>query len=617
MLIDVLGGSPEVVALRCARRVNQVQSWVLMRDAHPLKALAQLATLTRGPLILAVDAPQRPPLNMPGLDALVIEVVDTLAHGADSVLRPFSEEVTRRLLAAWAGLDPHAVAEMCEAAHGDLAASVDRVRSAIDDDVLRQTSGGWRIVSGSTVPTDDAWVSRWREPLESLRASFDCRVLGELVVLDAPLDDAYTPQQQQVAHALAALGWLHDGSWVSRVGRRALYLSFADLTHAHKAAAARTERWARGEHLLAAGDVLPAFDLLIHNGWRAAARGEMSRVQRVLTGLDMTSLPPSNPLWGERENALARLGPTHVSHRESRERSRRAVKMAHDNHLVGDWRDVAKSGLGHQLFLADVQLHPAGSSDIIRQYREVAGEGTYLWGLQAWICIRQHDGWGAMRHALRIINTGEAGHTQLNGIVTYWIGAHLIGHPGARSAYARESRRFLDAGYLSAEMDVACMNGDIARREGDLDAAREHFDNALRIAAKGTSRADAWPYLGAALTASDSGRLRRAEALYEACRSQIVGSGPSWHALVELHDQHRRQRAQEPVDPAVVAASIATLQDAEYLYPDLFPAYRDLAREDATRDVAGPALEQATALLRSFRERDRARGPMPAPDPIA
>ncbi len=192
-----------------------------------------------------------------------------------------------------------------------------------------------------------------------------------------------------------------------------------------------------------------------------------------------------------------------------------------------------------------------------------------------------------------------------------WIAAHAAGHPEAEPRYALHSRAFLEAGYLSAEMDVAVARGDMLRWDGALEEAAARYAHALRVAAEGEARADGGPFLGAALCERAVGRPERALDLLDAARAQLTDGGPCGVALVDLYEAWAQSSAGRPVDHEAAKRGAATLEQAGYLDRDVLSAYAGLAAAGVATDVLQAPHARALATLDRFRRREAPRGPMP------
>ncbi|MCA9573145.1 MAG: hypothetical protein KC656_35160, partial [Myxococcales bacterium] len=350
----------------------------------------------------------------------------------------------------------------------------------------------------------------------------DPATLARVSVLGEPGEEVWDDAQREALAALERAGLAADGRWVSAVGRRALLVALGDVAGAHREAAARKEGWFAGEHLLDAGDVEACSHLLLDDAWRLAARGQMARVQAVLTRLEplLRSLPEDDVRHGKLALALARLGATHQGYGTTRSLAERALELARANGHAGPWKDVGRGAMGHLLHQADVQLHPAGSAPLIAEHTALHGEEAHFLDLRAWIALREGDPWTTMRLAHRAAvladASGKSLHARLASRLLYWVGATHTDHPEAEVQYASWGRRFLDAGFHSAAMDVAVVKGDVARRRGFPERARPVYAEGLRIASEGEARADLGPWFGAALCERDLGNPERALELLEA-----------------------------------------------------------------------------------------------------
>jgi len=606
------GDDVETLALRFARRVEDVETLADRMREDPAAALEAIPALLRAPLVVGIDHALPHP-RLEGLDALVVRVVD---GAADLALRPLGDKDTRRLLAAWASLDPQAVADVCNATDGDLDASVALVADGIREGHFVQSERGWRPSDARKLRVPDHHLARWAPQVASLRAELLDEDLRPIAVLQHPGAQARTDRQQLTLRALETLGWLREGEWVSSMGRRALQNALGHLEAEHLAAADALEGWDRGEHLFAAGRVDEASHLLLAEAWRAAARGRMSRVQAVLgrLGPAMAHVPEDDPRWGHLHCGLARLGPTHQGYAASAGHAQRAIELARAHGHRGGWADVARSAIGHLLFHADIRLHPSGTGPLIDEFDRLGNDNAHGHDLAAWIHLREGDANSAMRDAYA---AGAIGHRHGDAYrvmisrLLYWIAAHAAGHPEAEPHYAEHSQAFLKAGYLSAEMDAAVAWGDMLRRDGDLDEAADRYAHALRVAAEGEARADVGPFLGAALCERAIGRPERALDLLGAARAQLTDGGPSWVALVDLYEAWARSDAGRAVDHDAARRAAATLEQAGYLDRDVLSAFAGLAAAGVAADALEATHARGLATIEAFRRAEASRGPMP------
>lgn len=604
------GSDPETLALRFARRTLEVLELARLVHDDPAAALLVLPSLLRAPLVVGVDGPASVP---DGVHALVVRVVD---GQGDVPLLPLGEKDTRRLLAAWASLDPQAVADVCDVTEGDLDASVALVAAGIRDGSFQQSERGWRPLAPEALQIPADRLARWAADVAALRARVDDDALGSVAVLRHPGEHAWSDGQRATMAVLAALGWLHDGEWTSSIGRRALLSALGDLTAHHVDAADHLERWDQAEQLFAAGRVDEAARLFVSEAWREAAKGRMSRVQAVLRRLEahMAHVPTTDPFWGDLHTSLARLGPTHQGYALSESHAHRALALARAAGHQGRWRVVARHALGHLLFHADIRLHPAGAEALLGEYEALDPGNPHGYDLAAWVHLREGDAWRAMREAWMAGQSGFARQDAYRVMVSrlvYWIAAHQAGHPEAEARYARHSRAFLDAGYLSAEMDAAMAWGDMLRRDGRLEQAAERYAHALRVASEGEARADAGPFLGSALCERALGRPERALELLRAARLQLNDAGPSWEALIDLYEAHALLDLGGPMDVDRVVGAIRALDGSGYLDPDVLVTWAALRDGGIAPDVLGDALDRGRARIERFRAADAARGPMP------
>lgn len=582
-------GAPHL-ALQLDLPADLASRLVSERLTDPDNVLRRLVTACPRPFVIGVEPGSSVPADLP---ALVVQVVD---GPADIELAPFPPLVCQALIASWTGLDAHAVAAVVHATGGDLQASVQAVLLGVEQGVLRLGDQGWELVEPDALRIPRALIERWR-PLVAPLGSVDRDVLADLAVRPQPYLPAPTATEERMLQTLAAHGLVTGDRWTSSVGRQALLEHLGDVRSAHRRMASRSAPWEAGEHLLEAGDLREAAGPLVHNAWRLAARGQMARVESVLRRLEpwVQGLPTDDALRGHLEVARARLGGTHLGYDNSLGHGRRALVLAEQNGFAGEWRQVGRVAAGHLLHLGDVRRHPAGTEEAERVYARLESN-SHLQDLRAWLAIRRGDPWTAMRHALRGCELAapppDPDHTHLRVALTFWVAAGHAGVPGAREGYRRLGDAFLQAGYLSAEMDVMAFKADLARWDGDPKGARTLYAEALAIASRGEARADVGPFLGAALAELDLGEVGRARDLLGAARSQLGDTGPTWEALITLFGARADLLDGRPLAIPDLELALQTLEQTGYLDTDIL---------DTLACLDAPELREQTQAFRARR----------------
>jgi len=495
-------------------------------------------------------------------------------------LEPLDDGALRALLADWVGLAPALVSDLAACCDGDVGLAVDLVRRGVEEGWLVVGANGWELAEAAALRVPDDAVAPWAARLPPLSTG-ERALMQEAAALGQAVDVVHL-HDPQGARALGrrlaerglasptASGW----RWPSAALREAV-LRPADRAAVHRRLAVTygdDERWRRGTHWLAGGDVLRGGADLVHEASNVIAEGRMVQaahwLQRLWDALEGV-VPTDHVLWGQVAQVRAVLGPTHQGYAETMAWSQRAVALSepHWRHEE-DWRRVRAKALGHLHWLANVQLMPTVAEPTMAAVAELLDRRNPA-------AVAQHDdhrGWtlltlGRPREAMSAFAAAASSssrHLRYVSNASLGVAMRHAGEPGAIDHLTVAGQAMLDAGFASARADLAFHLGDAQRHRGRLDEALSQYDEALRASSEGDARADVGFLVHRALCLRALGRDDEAQRALRSAQAQLDDDGPTWELVVALHLAVGDVPEKEAVEELVRG-----LQATHYVDPDV------------------------------------------------
>jgi hypothetical protein len=594
----------EAVALRIGLPPSHPITWQIVAAAREgvdaIGATLALIEQIPGPFVLWAD----------GLDVLSAvahpRVVLVRSGGAPAAgeqvidLAPFDVPTTRALLAEWLGLAPDLVTDLADRAEGDLGLAITMVREGVASGRLTPTAHGLSPRDDTPLPLPEASRRLWRAaipdfPDDQRWAIHRAAVLGPVVPLDAWSRAAPGAPVEALRDALVTLGLAvrTEGGlrWPSAALRAELLDDAAGELAAHHAAcaAAVDGRWARGTHLLAAGQLEPALDLLFAEATETIAKGRMVAAARMLrrveAALDAVGVPAQHLQRAQLALCYANLGPTHQGYAKTMAYNQIAADLARPHAQDPAYRKVLAAAVGSQIWLANVQLLPRVAAPLLDEDAALlpAGPTPNRWDRLGWHRVTLGDGEGAVEAFQRAVDAAVArGNTHLRYVSDASLGVAkgLAGHPDAIAHLQRAGQAMLAAGYHSARADLAVALGDATRHAGDLAASEAHYHEMWRASAEGEARTDVGFSFSWAAWLRAVGRPEEALAVVVGAQAEAQESGPTWAALSVVYEASCAAALGRPM-PAGLAPALAALADIGFVGVDAEAALRSLDHPDA------------------------------------
>lgn len=545
------------------------------------------------------------------VDGPVLQVT-TAPVDADVVveLPPFDPELCRRVLARWVHLRRDQVSDLADRCDGDLALALATVTEAVASGQLVQGPRGLEAAGSLRL------AQSHRERFEAVLTGIP-EALVEGVRWAAVLGMEVDPARHAALGGdpaslewLVRAGLLREGTplhWASAAAREVAMPADAARYHATVAEGIEVtdfwHGWERGVHRLAAGLLSEGVADLTHASRDYTGAGKMvqagAQLHRAEQMLIDEGLPADDLVRVRLSLAISRLGPTHLGFDACRERLRELMNLI-DEHLDDpEWAGMKSGVHGHFCWLVNLMLLPREVEPVLEGLLAEPDVHPASFHDLCYLRLAQGRPVAALRaidRSIAMATEQNQPYVRLTATATRGIAMRHLGDPGAIAHFEAARRGLHDAGYHSADGDLARALADAHRFQGDLHGALHHYRHAVELAAQGEARSDASFELGLAICLGELGELDEAHARMVALGTELAAQGRTWKALTDLFRITVEAERGDAVDVNALEAAATTLADVGYRDPDIVRHARRLAMREEAADVARRLAEIGASL---------------------
>lgn len=487
-------------------------------------------------------------------------------------LAPLDAVACREALGGWVRMSPRLVSDLARRCEGDLELATRTLEEA-------STTGdvewrGARLEAARRPSLAPSVLERWRARVRAVPWSTGLAEAAAGAVFEPEVLEVLVARglasRQPARWASGCLPGLFAERWPSEVAR----------AHRQLAAGLDAERfpdaWHRGKHLLEAGRVLDAAEVLLPRLSQVAAAGWMVEGEQVLSALeeafDRLALAPDDLRWAGLYRGFAVLGPTHVGYAACERYGEWAAELA-AGHPTEEGRRLlsdAISGLG---WLANMRGLPRVALPHVRRSLELDPDNLSARMSLGYALL----GEGRSKEAQEVFEgcsaeahrTGRP-YTRFSALGAAGIAKHYQGlHDEAIAQLGRSRRGHNEAGFHAADADNELFIAEAHRHAGRLVEALHHYEAALALSAQGQARADLGVEMGLGLCWAELGDLEQAHALLEGCLQRLEDEGPTWEGFLRLHLASVVVRRGEDVEEEGLLVALEALVATGYVDPEL------------------------------------------------